>query len=389
MPLSHFQRAELIAKFLQNKTSPKEELLLNEHLQQNEKDRELLASFKNTQAVKEELDYINEIDVRQAWKQVKAKRNDHRIQPMFRWLAGAAAIAGIALILLWPKTPAHDPGIIADSSGKYKNDILPGSNKAQLQLSNGEVVELTDNIDSLLEKNGTKIIGKSGELNYTTASGQPSPEILYNTLRVPKAGTYRIILPDGSKVWMNALSELRYPIQFAGHERRVKLKGEAYFEINKDFKRPFKVDVDEASVEVLGTHFNVSAYDVNMTTTLLEGRVKVNYKQHESILKPGQEAFIAENALNIQQADLDKAIAWKENIFYFKEDGIENIMEQMARWYDLEIIYEGKIPAATFSGSINRNAKLSEVLELLSFTSGYKFDIVERKLKVIFIHEPS
>src|SRR5690606_14841333 len=123
---------------------------------------------------------------------------------------------------------------------------------------------------------------------------------------------------------------LRYPIQFAGNERRVKLKGEAYFEINKDFKRPFKVDVDEASVEVLGTHFNVSAYDVNMTTTLLEGRVKVNYKQHESILKPGQEAFIAENALNIQQADLDKAIAWKENIFYFKKDGIENIMEQMA-----------------------------------------------------------
>lgn len=379
-----FNIAELIAKYLQNKLSPEEEVTLQKWLQEKDSNRQLLESFRKSQDVEEEIHYIDRIDTHAAWKNIERRRNE-AITRRWAWYIGYAAAAAILLVIfgLWTHSlrgPAETKSSIVLL---YKNDIKPGSNRASLILSDGRKVSLGDDPRVLREQDGTEISGSEGEVVYKDHENKLT-RILFNTLIVPKSGTYRIVLPDGTKVWVNSMSELKFPVNFDKKERKVYLKGEAYFEVAKEAKRPFRVEANNTSVEVLGTHFNINAYSSVTSTTLLSGSVKVLGYGRVKMLMPGQQASLSEGFATVEPADVAKAVAWKNGEFYFRGDRMTEIARQLSRWYDLEIKYKGVVPDKTYSGSIKRSVNLSEALEMLQFVSDAQFEINGRQLIISF-----
>lgn len=355
---------------------------MQQWLCEKESNRELLESFRDAKPIQKEIEFIDRLDVDAAWSRARERRKGVVIKRLIRYSSYAAAIVLLIMgWLLW-KAPQKSYRVVKNAE-KSRNDVLPGGNKAELLLSDGRRITLNEAVNHLKEQDGTEITGKSGGVSYDNKV-PGSEKIIFNTLLVPKAGTYQITLPDGTRVWINALSQLKFPVQFAGKERKVYLQGEAYFEVSKDASKPFRVEINGAEIEVLGTHFNVNAYTSATSTTLLEGAVKVISNKETQILNPGQQAVVSENGILLGQADIAKAIAWKKGDFYFRSDRITDIMQQLARWYDLTIEYEGKIPNKRYSGSISRNVNLSEVLEMLQFVSKAHFEIGQHKVSVSF-----
>ena len=300
-----------------------------------------------------------------------------------RLIAAAAilvfVITGAALLVLNRNTIISSTKKIASQT-----KILPGRNKAILQLANGEKIVLDSLNNEVINENAGVIKAKNGQLIYGN-NQTASQEINYNTVSIPNGGQYQIVLSDGTKVWLNSASSLHYPVTFIGKERTVELTGEAYFEVAKNAGMPFKVKVKNTIVEVLGTHFNVMAYDneENLKTTLLEGAVKISAAGNVNILKPGQQLQLnnAGNATLVANADVDEAVAWKNGLFRFNDADISSIMKQLARWYDIDISFEGKIPPTHFGGEVSRNSDLSQVLKILE-TSGIHFKLEGRQLTV-------
>lgn len=260
---------------------------------------------------------------------------------------------------------------------QYAEGIKPGGNHATLTLANGKVIAL-DDVDNgkLADQAGISITKTTdGQLVYTVDDqaghvGQTGQTL--NTIATPKGGQYQINLPDGSRVWLNAASSLRYPVRFSGNERKVTLTGEAYFEVTKAKHLPFIVVTDKQQVEVLGTHFNINAYadEPGTKTTLLEGAVRVGKRgadKDEVLLKPGEQCNLNANTLNVSTVNTDEAVAWKNGMFLFKDADLKTVMRAVARWYDVEVTYEGALPAREFSGEIYRNLNLNQVLDVLSF----------------------
>jgi len=191
-------------------------------------------------------------------------------------------------------------------------------------------------------------------------------------------------LSDGTKVWVNAVSQLKFPVQFAGHERRIYLEGEAYFEVAKDAQRPFIVESNGSTIKVIGTHFNVNSYLRSVRTTLLEGKVEVAAGNEKMILFPGEYSASSEEGVKKGKADLKREMAWKNNEFYFKGDNIAQIAAELSRWYDLDVAFIGQISFDKgYSGSIERDVNLSQVLDMLSYVSHLDFDIDGKKLTII------
>ncbi|WP_316798353.1 FecR family protein [Pedobacter frigidisoli] len=250
-------------------------------------------------------------------------------------------------------------------------DVLPGRNKAILTLANGRVVDLDQAKNGEIASQHGIIIRKShnGQLEYEIqedASGLAGS----NTISTPRGGQYQVSLPDGTKIWLNAATSLKYPSAFASNERVVELNGEAYFEVAKDQKRPFRVKTAQQTVEVLGTHFNINAYrdEPSTKTTLLEGSVKVNHTGTEVRLNPGDQArlTLANNALTtIRDVDVEQETAWKNDVFSFNDDDLKTVMRQISRWYDIDVVYQGKISNDRYFGEIPRNNNLSEVFKIL------------------------
>jgi transmembrane sensor len=273
-----------------------------------------------------------------------------------------------------------------------KHDIAPGGNKATLTLGNGKVIDLTEaKTGDLGEQAGIQITKTAnGQLIYTIEDSQNAAGTsLYNTIETPKGGQYQILLPDGSKVWLNAASSLRYPANLtAMNERRVELKGEAYFEVKKVSRKPFIVATDKQEVEVLGTHFNVKSYaDDNSTkTTLLEGSVQVTPKSSEIsgvILKPGLQAELKSSGLKVFAVELEDEIDWKNGDFVFKEESLESIMRKIARWYDVQVIYRDDVPQnVALEGLVSRSKSISAVLSMIELTGKVHFTIEGRKIIV-------
>jgi transmembrane sensor len=268
--------------------------------------------------------------------------------------------------------------------------IVPGGNKAVLTLADGSSIILDSTQQGTVTKQGNaKVINlETAVLTYKAGNGN-GQEVVYNTLSTPRGGQYQLVLPDGSKVWLNASSSIRYPVTFKGKERNVSITGEAYFEVAKNATMPFTVTVKEATVQVLGTHFNIMAYDDegSMNTTLLEGSVKVSKGAQHKILAPGQQAKIAQTgAIKIKEADIEEVMAWKNGWFQFNSWNIEKIMRQVARWYDVEIVYEGSISARHFSGMVSRENNISQVLKIMQ-AGGVHFKISGRKIIVSDDHQ--
>jgi ferric-dicitrate binding protein FerR (iron transport regulator) len=303
--------------------------------------------------------------------------------PMFTWWAAAAVLllAGIGWLIAQrsPATVTPPPAIA--STTPVKNDILPGSNKATLTLSDGSVITLDSTGKQVISENGTAIRRQNGELQYSNTRTGNTPT--YNILATPKGGQYRLLLPDGTAVWLNAASSIRYPVAFTGSERKVELTGEAYFEVAQDAHKPFRIAVNKEVIEVLGTHFNVHAYteEAAITTSLLEGAVKVGKR----VLKPGEQALLTQNG-NITvttPANIAEAVAWKDGFFVFRKANLPTVMRELARWYDVTVIYQPNVNnEQQFSGRIDRNLTLSEVLSGLALTNA-RFRIEENRKVVI------
>lgn len=297
----------------------------------------------------------------------------------FWWAAAAVLILAAGTWIVAKRTaPKQDIAV-----NKPVQDIAPGRNGAILILADGSQITL-DSIGNgqISNQNGSRITLQNGSLHYDAASAATAS---INTVRTPAARQFRLVLPDGSAVWLNAASTLKYPTAFTGHDRTVEISGEAYFEITQDPERPFRVKINnKATIEVLGTHFNINAYtdESSIRATLLAGSIKVNAAGGAAILKPGQQAAIRETIQLNNTVNTGQVIAWKDGIFNFDAMGVEEVMRQLARWYDIEVVYEKNIPDIRFYGEIGRNLSLSQVLEGLKM-SGVNFRIEGKRLIVL------
>ena len=324
------------------------------------------------------------------------KKNQKRPSPVFSLSLAKLAVASVGVIICGASilyflnrnhAPVHKNDLPVNSVVQ-RDTIIPGGNRAVLVLEDGtEVLLDTVGRGTIAENAHTKVTKlDDGELAYSSAAANEG-SVSFNTLTTPKGGQYAITLVDGTRVWLNSASSIRFPTSFKGSERTVELTGEAYFEVARHHSMVFKVKVNDIEVKVLGTHFNIMAYndEAAVNTTLLEGSVSINRQKEIVLLRPGQQAQIkaSEKIGIIKNADIGQAIAWKNGIFNFNGSDIEATMRQIARWYDIEVIYEDKI-TEHFNGSIPRNASIEKVLNMLEHTGVVHFNRQGRKIFVRF-----
>lgn len=391
---------QLISRYLENDCSPQEAQELLEYLREQSSDRFLLEKMRSAF---DKLLLENRSEVPSQWSTKMRKTLSRKIQEPAKvislykvWLPRVAAVLLLAAFIGSYQyytnniKPVSDQHLTKVKNSSLNTDVQPGGNKAQLILGDGTVITLDEAANGRVAKQGdTKINKENGELIYdaTNTNTDNTKEIAFNTITTPKGGQYRIVLPDGSKVWLNAASSLRFPTAFIGSERNVTLTGEGYFEIEKNASKPFHVMVNKMEVEVLGTHFNVMAYDNEelVNTTLLEGSVKLKYGTSAKMLKPGQQGKLNKQsgAIGVMEADLERAIAWKNGYFQFENESIKSIMHQLERWYDLEVSYEVKGEMRYFTGEISRESSLSQVLKVLE-KSDVRFRVEGKKIVVLY-----
>lgn len=304
-------------------------------------------------------------------------------------LPAAAAVLLLAILgggLYYRFHHAKEP---VNESVRFKNDIAPGTAEAVLTLADGTVIPLDSLQSGMTIRQGDAQVLKqdNGKLVYETAAAGKE-ETVFNTLSTPMGGKYQVILPDGTKIWLNAASSIRYPTVFSGKERQVEISGEVYFEVAKDETAPFIVNAAGTEVRVLGTHFNIMAYpdEPSIRTTLMEGAVSVRKGDQQAILAPGQQALSSRQAAEAIQVkkgvDTEQVIAWKNDLFQFNSTPVDEVMRQIARWYDAKIVYEGLRPAISFTGLMPRDRNVSEVLKILELAGGVKFGIEGRVVTV-------
>lgn len=338
---------------------------------------------------------LNEYELEDSYEYLKAKlplKQETKVIRIWPRVAVAASIAVLlgTGILYFTKTKEQIPQV-----AEKPQEIAPGGNRGILTLSNGKQIVLADiSAKDTIAKEGeedevTIKMGANGVITYiinpnTVASKADAN--LFNTLSTPTGGQYNIVLADGTKVYLNAVSSIKYPTQFNGDQRIVELDGEAYFEVAKNKNKPFIVKSGDQDIEVLGTHFNVHAYDNEsvVKTTLLEGSVAVNYKNQKAILKPGQQSNVSDkfNKITIKQVDTEAAIAWKNGRFKFDNADLKTVMRQLERWYGIKVEYRGDVPDVRFNGGTFMNKNLSEVLKVLEL-SNIKFK-VEGKTIIVY-----
>lgn len=313
----------------------------------------------------------------------------------FPHIAAAAAILLVSAAALFLYI-AYSTSEVKNSS-TYANDVAPGKNGATLTLANGKQIRLSDALEGELANEAGVTISKTadGQIVYHIQSQDQQVANNINTLSTQKGETYMVILPDQSKVWLNAASTLKYPSKFSGKERLIQLNGEAYFEVAKakiPHSRetlPFRVLTASQTVEVLGTHFNINAYadQSDTRTTLLEGSVRIasqSAKDKGVMLVPGQQSVLKESdRIRVTKVNLNKAIAWKNGKFIFDNESIEDIMQELSRWYDVEISYQGDVSNRIFTGSMSRKMGLAAILAKISYTEAVHFKIEGRRVTVM------
>ncbi|WP_127130874.1 FecR family protein [Pseudoflavitalea rhizosphaerae] len=307
----------------------------------------------------------------EVWHDLEASRPQSAMerplvkQNWFRIAAAAAVVAAVLGTWFWLSTSEKSTG--QKPATFAAKDIPPGKDGAILTLADGKQIMLdTVKNGSILQLNGISMEVKNGQLMYPQRN---NGSIAWHTMSTPKGRQFQLQLPDGSQVWLNAASSIRYPSTFSGNERKVEIDGEAYLEIAIDKNKPFIVITRKQKVEVIGTSFNINAYsdELNERTTLLEGSVKVkhNHSSSSSLLQPGRQAQVDENTVTVRDADVDEAIAWKNGLFHFVNADIPTVMRQLQRWYNIEVSYEGAIPKREFQGKMQRDLNLSELISLL------------------------
>lgn len=329
--------------------------------------------------------HVREEHLNKIWQSLPV--HEHKVHRM-PWLQMAAAAVlliafGTVLYLyLNKRVTGH-----AATQQVADNTIIPGSNKAILTLNDGRKISLTDAANGhIAEEAGITVTKKAdGQLLYTVSENKSGGANTFNTVETPRGGQYQVVLPDGTKVWLNAATSLRFPTKFSATERTVYLDGEAYFEVAHNKNSPFRVALNGQQVEVLGTHFNVMAYKDESTirTTLLEGSVKLTAPVGSILLQPGEQGYIAKSsAFTRENVDVTIVTAWKDGLFKFNGINMRTLMRQISRWYDIEIEYEPGVKDDVVFGAISRTSDLSKLLHVLEL-GGVHFRLNGRKLTVM------
>ena len=340
------------------------------------------ADEKVERSLTEALNTINQPSAKAPVHEIYNKR-----KPLYRtWMAAAAVLLFMAfgIWFLVGRDRTEKPSV----AGTPKvEDIAPGGDKAILTLADGRRVVLDTAGNGAITRQGSvTVIKLNGQLAYQPSTSTSTPTLTYNIITTPRGGQFQLVLADGTKVWLNAASSLRFPTAFAEKERRVELTGEGYFEVAHDAAKPFHVQVNDMEVQVLGTHFNVNSYsdEPSIKTTLLEGSVKVRSGTQEAVLKPGQQAQLQATSHKLQttnHVDVEQVMAWKNGLFVFNRADIETILRQAARWYDVDVEYGGKINE-TFSGGLPRSENISQLLKIFEATGKVTFTINGKKIMV-------
>jgi len=308
-----------------------------------------------------------------------------KVRPLWHRIAAAASIllfVSVGAYFIIHRTPPEREWIAQN----FKNDIGPGGNSATLTLGDGKVVALNARTKGQVAVQGNLAVMKTaeGQLEYRSiASGDN--EISENTLATQRKEQYKVVLADGTNVWLNDASSIRYPTAFKGKYRDVTITGEVYFEVAHNASQPFRVKSAGQMIEVLGTHFNVNTYsdEPAVKTTLLEGKVKVSSAIDYKIIQPGKQALLKNARLSLTNADLEEAVAWKNGYFRFNNEKIEGVMRKLARWYDIDVRFDGPISQEEFNGTISRFTNISEVLESLQYSRSIHFKIEGRRVTIL------
>lgn len=386
-----FEKSELVMKYLRDELTVSEIEQLDNWLSESEANKVLFEKITNQDFLNKELSEFSVSDKQKAWDKIVNvsgyERNIIQQIPLYKAILKYAAI--IVFILLsvtviyknLQNTNKHHNEIV------NKQDVAPGGNKATLTLADGTTILLDEADNGELARQTNIVITKTkdGQLIYDLSGSKSENRkgnVEINTINTPAGGQYQLILPDGTKVYLNSLSSLKFPVIFTGESRNVTVTGEAYFEVAKNKKMPFIVSINDVNVEVLGTQFNIMAYkDENfMKTTLLEGSVKITKGNAKRILIPGKQALTnSSEEIEVVDADVEEATAWKNGYFKFNKQDIKSIMRQLSRWYNIDVVYEGNVPTDEFVGKIRRNSNLSQVLKILEF-SEVKYKIEGKKI---------
>lgn len=386
-----FRIAELIKKHLQQRLSAAEENELAGWLSSDVQNQKLFEELTDEYKLAKELAFFQSLSTEAARDKINRKIPSSPVRSINRYLRTWWAAAAILILIsagiftLFNKTSKDQP--IAGKQAPASEIITPGGNKAVLTLADGTTIILDSAANGTLSQQGnSKVIKKeNGQLAYQSSNAAQAA-IQYNTVTTIRGGQYQLILSDGSKVWLNAASSLRFPASFAGKERSVELTGEGYFEVARNPAMPFKVKINgESEVSVLGTAFNINAYpdERTMNTTLIEGSVNFTAVNGESVkLKPGQQAQSGSAVSVINNVDIDEITAWKSGWFNFDRADIASIMRQVSRWYNVEVVFQGQPSKKTFSGIVSRSHQISEVLKIME-KAGVRFRIDGRKITVL------
>lgn len=352
--------------------------------------------FRSDLAVMDDLDEVIEtpekvLKMIHDRAEIPVKEKRRTIAPVVRWaLLSVASIVvillGLSYLMSVNVRSLQDNSKEGDRIGNYKNDVDPGRDRAVLILDDGRSLILDEVSDGKLTNQDNVALMKSGEkIDYRLVDSAQSQH-LFNTIRTPRGGQYQVELSDGTRVWLNAASSIRFPVSFQGRqERRVEVNGEVYFEVMDNKRVPFIVAAGDASIQVLGTHFNVKAYhdDPFLQTTLLEGSIRLYSKGSELLIEPEQQVRVSSAGLQLlDHVDVDEVTAWKNGYFEFNDSEFKEIARQLSRWYDVEVVCTREIEDL-FYAKIPRNTKLSVVLSALEYTGKVRFQIEGDKIVVL------
>jgi ferric-dicitrate binding protein FerR (iron transport regulator) len=354
-----------------------------------EKEKALLETWYLQEATKSEMDFpVDALErlLDEVWESLPIHQPvKTNVRPLYIMRAVAASVLLLLSVGVYFFLKPQQKQQIA-----RHDQVVPGGNKAILTLANGQKIILTDAKNGAVARQGNIVVNKTagGQVTYQVSNSTKSGQEVYNTMTTPRGGTWGLTLSDGTRVWLNSVSSIKYPTAFTGKERNVEITGEAYFEVAHNRTQPFHVTAGGQRVEVLGTHFNINAYPEEdaVKTTLLQGSVKLvkssGTTMESVILKPGQQAQVAAQIKVIKHADTDQVMAWKNGLFSFEKVSLQEVLRQLSRWYDVEVVYKGNIEPRKFGGEIGRDLNLSEVLDGLK-ASGVHFSLQGRRLIVM------
>jgi ferric-dicitrate binding protein FerR (iron transport regulator) len=374
---------ELIWKKINSSLSSKDEKVLEAWLQSNYKHRAYYEKVEEFYITGKIHNY-EKINISQAWLKAESRLSERKKQINYLWTKIAAAVVVLILCIVSTYMVLNIEPSEIPLSQRLNKEIPPGVSMAKLTLANGKTVMLdaTDQFETII--GCAKLENKKAKLVYSSNISQEKNKLIeeIHKLDIPRGGKYFLVLQDGTKVWINSETTLKYPIVFNPEgERVVELSGEAYFEVAKDTKRPFKVKLNEQTIEVLGTEFNVSSYsdESHIYTTLVKGKVKVTNNQNPEnsfCLEPGHQLSYSKesgNILNVE-VDVDQYVSWKDDIYKFKAKRLEDIMITLSRWYNVNIIFENEdYKEIRFTGEINRVKNFEDILNIIEKTNEVKF----------------